>query len=245
MTTGDPSTPLHPYPLRLVHRTSVDMGRPSPPPKVSARPDLTTSAHNRTPPNHPSIAVIIPACNEEKNISACLSSLLQQDYAALHLIAVDDRSTDNTGAIINALATSAPQQTHRTSYHRTPHRLARRKNPRHGLRARHAISLHHPTISSSPDADILFHPRPSASRSPKPSPPRPTTSSSLPTTLIKSAGGGHAPQLPSSHEPLGRPHPGASPTQSSPRRRRSRRVQLIRTPVYQQLGGFEACLDAA
>ncbi|WP_433964106.1 glycosyltransferase [Tunturiibacter gelidiferens] len=73
-------------------------------------PDLTAPEHNLTPPNNPSITVIVPARNEEKHIGACLNSLLQQDYTNLHIIAVDDRSSDNTASSINALATQHPDR---------------------------------------------------------------------------------------------------------------------------------------
>ena len=49
------------------------------------------------------ITVIIPARNEEKNISACLDSLCKQDFPKdlLEIIVADDHSTDNTAAIVN------------------------------------------------------------------------------------------------------------------------------------------------
>ncbi|MFH0949243.1 MAG: glycosyltransferase [Candidatus Aenigmatarchaeota archaeon] len=53
--------------------------------------------------NHPSLSIIIPAYNEEKNIHTCISSLLEQDYPNLKLIIVDDGSTDKTGKVIKNL----------------------------------------------------------------------------------------------------------------------------------------------
>jgi len=50
------------------------------------------------------ITIIIPARNEEKNITACLNSVLQQTYPKhlFNVVVVDDHSTDNTaGKIIN------------------------------------------------------------------------------------------------------------------------------------------------
>lgn len=54
------------------------------------------------------VAVIVPARNEEKNISRCLESVLQQDYPKeqLRIVAVNDNSTDNTAKIIGDLARS-------------------------------------------------------------------------------------------------------------------------------------------
>jgi biofilm PGA synthesis N-glycosyltransferase PgaC len=56
------------------------------------------------PPSSPSttISVIIPARNEEENISALLEALQQQTYSSslFEVIVVDDHSTDNTAAIV-------------------------------------------------------------------------------------------------------------------------------------------------
>jgi glycosyltransferase involved in cell wall biosynthesis len=58
----------------------------------------------------PSLTVIVPACNEAKDVAACLESLLQQDYPNLDILAVNDRSTDDTGAIMDALAARHPRR---------------------------------------------------------------------------------------------------------------------------------------
>jgi len=49
----------------------------------------------------PSVSVIICAKNEEQNLSACLESLLKQEYPDYELIVVNDNSTDNTLEILN------------------------------------------------------------------------------------------------------------------------------------------------
>ncbi len=54
--------------------------------------------------NLPKVSIIIPARNEERNIRAALQSILQQDYPQLEFIIINDRSTDNTGAILKELA---------------------------------------------------------------------------------------------------------------------------------------------
>ncbi|MBS1936062.1 MAG: glycosyltransferase, partial [Bacteroidetes bacterium] len=48
------------------------------------------------------ISVIIPARNEEKNISQCIQSLLKQTYPKdlFEVLIVDDHSTDNTWNIL-------------------------------------------------------------------------------------------------------------------------------------------------
>ena len=65
-------------------------------------PGLPLAGGKRKSP--PFVSVVVPARNEEANIHACLSSLCDQDYPAYEVIVVDDRSTDGTGEIAEALA---------------------------------------------------------------------------------------------------------------------------------------------
>ena len=73
-------------------------------------PDLLQLPNPPIDPAAPSLTVIVPACNEAKDIAACLESLLQQDYPNLDILAVNDRSTDHTGAIMDALAAQYPRR---------------------------------------------------------------------------------------------------------------------------------------
>lgn len=57
----------------------------------------------------PSVSIIIPALNEEKNIRTALLSVLALDYRPLEIIVVNDRSTDATGAILEEISTLHPQ----------------------------------------------------------------------------------------------------------------------------------------
>ncbi len=52
----------------------------------------------------PLVSVCVPARNEERNIRACVESLLAQTYPNLEIIVVDDRSTDATPQILSQLA---------------------------------------------------------------------------------------------------------------------------------------------
>lgn len=55
------------------------------------------------PADCPPVDVVIPARNEAESIAASVRSVLTQDYAGpLRVIVVDDRSTDNTGALARA-----------------------------------------------------------------------------------------------------------------------------------------------
>ena len=56
------------------------------------------------PNRFPSLTVIVPACNEADKIEPALRSLLDQDYPDLSVVAVNDRSTDRTGEIIDRLS---------------------------------------------------------------------------------------------------------------------------------------------
>ncbi len=52
-----------------------------------------------------SVTVVIPARNEEEHLGECLEALLQQHFEGkLHIVVVDDNSTDATGTIAHALA---------------------------------------------------------------------------------------------------------------------------------------------
>lgn len=52
----------------------------------------------------PRVSVVVPARNEAEHIEAALTSLLQLDYPDYEVIAVDDRSDDTTGEIIDRLS---------------------------------------------------------------------------------------------------------------------------------------------
>ncbi len=52
----------------------------------------------------PLVSVIVPARNEAHNIARCLRSILAGDYPKVQLICVDDRSTDDTADVADAVA---------------------------------------------------------------------------------------------------------------------------------------------
>jgi len=61
----------------------------------------------------PLISVIIPVWNEEKRIGRAINSMRNQTYKNLEIIVVDDGSTDNTRAAVEAIAKEDP----RVQYH--------------------------------------------------------------------------------------------------------------------------------
>jgi len=63
----------------------------------------------------PDISVVIPAYNEEKNISACVESVLSNDYPKdkMEIIIVDDGSTDNTLQVLSKYPVTVLKQDHK------------------------------------------------------------------------------------------------------------------------------------
>ncbi len=57
----------------------------------------------------PLVSVLIPARNEEDNISQCVESLFKQDYPRYEVIVLNDHSTDRTGVILSELQNKFPE----------------------------------------------------------------------------------------------------------------------------------------
>jgi len=107
----------------------------------------------------PHLSVLLPACNEEATIGVTLRSLLRSTGLRLQIIAIDDRSTDRTGAIMEELATEARSGN-------GPHSLLvihNRELPAGWLGKTHALSmaLQHATAPwiLLTDGDPIFAPR--------------------------------------------------------------------------------------
>ena len=52
----------------------------------------------------PRVSVVVAARDEERHLASAMRALLAVDYPALEIIAVNDRSTDRTGAILDEIA---------------------------------------------------------------------------------------------------------------------------------------------
>jgi len=57
----------------------------------------------------PRVSVLIPARNEAGSITACVTSLLSQEYPNIEVLALDDASTDGTGHLLDTLKRQFPQ----------------------------------------------------------------------------------------------------------------------------------------
>src|SRR5271154_5271351 len=66
--------------------------------------DISTPDWDRNPPGNPRVSIIVPARNEEEDIELSLTRLLELDYDNYEVIAVNDRSTDRTGEIMERMA---------------------------------------------------------------------------------------------------------------------------------------------
>jgi chlorobactene glucosyltransferase len=61
-------------------------------------------AHVRLPQPLPRVSVLVPARNEERNLTVLLPTLTAQDYPNLEVIVLDDHSTDGTHAVASGFA---------------------------------------------------------------------------------------------------------------------------------------------
>jgi glycosyltransferase involved in cell wall biosynthesis len=74
-------------------------------------PVLEELRNSGCPDRDPALSVILAARDEERSVRGSVTSLLAQDYpGTLEVIAVNDRSTDRTGGILDELATRHPDR---------------------------------------------------------------------------------------------------------------------------------------
>ena len=60
------------------------------------------------PGEKPSVSILIPAKDEGERIRSCILSAIKQDYPKVGVIAIDDRRSDNTGAVMDEMAREHP-----------------------------------------------------------------------------------------------------------------------------------------
>jgi glycosyltransferase involved in cell wall biosynthesis len=68
--------------------------------------DVSKPEWDRSPSGKPRVSIIVPARNEEGDIEQSLTRLLELDYDNYEVIAVNDRSTDRTGEIMEGVKQS-------------------------------------------------------------------------------------------------------------------------------------------
>jgi glycosyltransferase involved in cell wall biosynthesis len=117
-------------------------------------PDLVHTRYADSTRSLPGLSVIVPARNEAKNIAATLRSLLAAEGVTLEIIAVDDRSIDETGAIMEVVAGEATGKTLQV--------LHVAELPPGWLGKTHAMALAAEQATGEwllfTDGDVLFHP---------------------------------------------------------------------------------------
>jgi biofilm PGA synthesis N-glycosyltransferase PgaC len=59
--------------------------------------------------SYPPISILLPCHNEGENVRETIEGLLRQEYPSFEIIAINDGSTDNTGALLNELSRRHPQ----------------------------------------------------------------------------------------------------------------------------------------
>jgi cellulose synthase/poly-beta-1,6-N-acetylglucosamine synthase-like glycosyltransferase len=70
--------------------------------------DVASPKWDRTPDAAVNrLVIVVPACNEEDSIEQALRRLIALDYSNYQVIAVNDRSSDRTGAIMDTVAASS------------------------------------------------------------------------------------------------------------------------------------------
>jgi glycosyltransferase involved in cell wall biosynthesis len=201
-------------------------------------PNLLDPEHKLSPTGNPSLTVIVPARNEAASIAECLQSLINQDLEFLQILAVNDRSTDQTGAIMNWFAAADPTKLTVLHIAELPAGWLGKTHAM-SVAAKQAIDDHAPDYLLFTDGDIVFAPtilRRALAYTVKTNTDHLVT---MPTTLAKSFGEA---MLLSFMQVIS--NFGVRLWRvSDPRARDTIGVgafNLIRTSAYTQLGGFDA-----
>jgi glycosyltransferase involved in cell wall biosynthesis len=120
-------------------------------PVLRELPELPLAQGN-APTTLPRVCLIAAARNEAAGLEAAMQSWLALEYPALEIVLINDRSTDQTGSIIERLARDDPRVTSRHVTHL----------PSGWLGKTHALALGaaHTTCEwlLFTDADVQFHP---------------------------------------------------------------------------------------
>jgi chlorobactene glucosyltransferase len=77
--------------------------------QANKRMDLIKQPRDPVPQPPPPVTILIPAKDEPERIGDCLRSALAQNYTHFNVVAIDDRSSDRTGAVMDELARGNPR----------------------------------------------------------------------------------------------------------------------------------------
>ena len=127
--------------------------------------DVSQPEWNRnpvTPAGNPRVSIIVPARNEEETIEQALKSLLALDYENYEVIAVNDRSSDRTGELMEKVAKEAGREADSLQLGKTLKVIHHTELPPGWLGKTHAMwtAANHATGDwiLFTDADVLFKP---------------------------------------------------------------------------------------
>lgn len=76
---------------------------------VLRTPRLKPPAPGTEPIHYPKVSIVIPALNEAHTVEAALTSVLAQDYPDFEVIALNDRSSDATGEVLERSRDTYPR----------------------------------------------------------------------------------------------------------------------------------------
>jgi glycosyltransferase involved in cell wall biosynthesis len=120
-------------------------------PKIT---DVALPEWDRKSATSPRVSIIVPARNEEEHIEQTLTQLLHLDYHDYEVIAVNDRSTDRTGEVMDRVASAAGPRTLRVIH--VPQLPANWMGKAHAMWTGAAQASGEWLLFT--DADVLFRP---------------------------------------------------------------------------------------
>lgn len=129
---------------------------------LPALPEPSLAFDPASPPA-PDLTVIVPACNEAPSIAATLHSLLASTGIRLQILAVNDRSTDQTGQIMEEVLAEWQSQTLNQNPKHAPEIIHIKDLPSGWLGKPHALATAARLARADwilfTDGDVLFAPQ--------------------------------------------------------------------------------------